>query len=157
MRRKFGLTDGLVQYNKGQNLIQILTKKEIFCVKISLINTSLNPLVSGLALYVQSSPDMLHKGTLQNTKRVSLFSTYVSSTCFGPHRSIIRSVYYKPYSQIWYVVIRVLLDTSSSYEVVLQLRNAYYHIPNLRIRLVINAPDDGPGRSETCPANISAE
>ena len=44
---------------------------------------------------------------------VSLFSIYVSSTCFGPHRSIIRSVFYKLYSQIWYVVIRVLLDTSS--------------------------------------------
>ena len=28
-----------------------------------------------------------------------LFSTYVSSTCFGPHRSIIRSVFYKLYSQ----------------------------------------------------------
>ena len=40
-----------------------------------------------------------------------------SSTCFGPHRSIIRSVLYKLYSQIWYVVIRVLLDTSSRYEV----------------------------------------
>ena len=32
-------------------------------------------------------------------QRVSLFSTYVSSTCFGPHRSIIRSVLYKLYSQ----------------------------------------------------------
>ena len=40
---------------------------------------------------------------------------FVSSTCFGPHRSIIRSVFYKLYSQIWYVVIRVLLDTSSRY------------------------------------------
>ena len=39
-----------------------------------------------------------------------LFSTYISSTYFGPHRSIIRSVSYKLYSQIWYVVIRVLLD-----------------------------------------------
>ena len=34
---------------------------------------------------------------------------------------------------------------------------AYYHIPNLRIQLVQNAPDDGPVRSETCRANISAE
>ena len=30
---------------------------------------------------------------------VSLFGTYVSWTCFGPHRSIIRSVSYKLYSQ----------------------------------------------------------
>ena len=30
---------------------------------------------------------------------VSLFSTYVSSTCFGPHLSITRSVFYKLYSQ----------------------------------------------------------
>ena len=58
-----------------------------------------------------------------------LFSTYVSSTCFGPHRSIIRRVFYKLYLQIWYVVIQ----------------------------LAQNAPDDGPMRSETCRANISAE
>ena len=45
-----------------------------------------------------------------------LFSPYVSSTCFGPHRSTIRSVLYKLYSQIWYVVLLcVLLDTSSCY------------------------------------------
>ena len=59
---------------------------------------------------------------------VSLFSTYVSSTCFGPHRSIIRSVLYKLYSQIWYVVILcVLLDTSSrngwTCRVVLHIQN----------------------------------
>ena len=47
---------------------------------------------------------------------VSLFSTYVSSTYFGPHRSIIRRVLYKLYLQIWYVVLLcVLLDTSSRY------------------------------------------
>ena len=34
---------------------------------------------------------------------------------------------------------------------------AYYHIPNQHIQLVQNAPDDGPMRSETCRANISAE
>ena len=28
---------------------------------------------------------------------------------------------------------------------------------SLQIQLVQNAPDDGPMRSETCPANISAE
>ena len=39
------------------------------------------------------------------------FVTYVSSTCFRPHRSIFRTVFYKVYVQIWYVVIRVLLDT----------------------------------------------
>ena len=48
-----------------------------------------------------------------------LFITYVSSTCFGPHRSIIRSVLYKLYVQIWYVVISILR-----------------HIPNLHIQLV---------------------
>ena len=52
--------------------------------------------------------------------------------------------FYKLYLQILYVVIRVLLDT-------------YYHIPNLQIQLVQNAPEDGPVRSETCRANISAE
>ena len=34
---------------------------------------------------------------------------------------------------------------------------AYYHIPNLHIQLVQNAPDDGPVRSETCRANICDE
>ena len=48
--------------------------------------------------------------------------------------------FYKLYLQIWYVVIRVL-----------------QHIPNLHIQLVKNAPEDGPLRSETCRANISAE
>ena len=32
---------------------------------------------------------------------MSLFITYVSSTCFEPHRSIFRSGLYKLYSQIW--------------------------------------------------------
>ena len=31
------------------------------------------------------------------------------------------------------------------------------HIPDLRIQLVKDAPDDGPMRSETCRANISVE
>ena len=66
-----------------------------------------------------------------------------SSTCFGPDRSIFRGVFYKLYVQIWYVVIRVLLDTSSSYEVVGS---------SLHIQLVKNAPEDGPVRSETCRA-----
>ena len=34
---------------------------------------------------------------------------------------------------------------------------AYYHIPNKRIQLVRNAPDDGPLRSETCRANTRDE
>ena len=62
-----------------------------------------------LCLYMQSNK--IHKVF----QWVSLFSTYVSSKCFGSHRSIIRSVLYKLYLQIWYVVIRVLLDTSSRY------------------------------------------
>ena len=45
----------------------------------------------------------------------------------------------------WYVVIRV------------EYYAQYYHIPNLRIQLVKNAPDDGSVRSETCRANISDE
>ena len=57
--------------------------------------------------------------------------------------------FYKLYSQIWYVVIRVLLDTSS--------RTRITTYQSLRIQLVQNAPDDGPVRSETCRANISAD
>ena len=34
---------------------------------------------------------------------------------------------------------------------------AYYHITNLHIQLVKNAPEDGPVRSETCRANICDE
>ena len=56
--------------------------------------------------------------------------------------------FYKLYSQIWYVLIRALLDKSSRFEVVGR---------NLRIQLVKKAPDDGPVRSETCRANISDE
>jgi hypothetical protein len=48
---------------------------------------------------------------------LSLFITFVSSTCFGTHRSIFRSVFYKLYVQIWHVIIRLLLDTSSRYGV----------------------------------------
>ena len=47
---------------------------------------------------------------------MSLFITYVSSTCFEPHRSIFRRVLQAVFAD-WYVVIRVLLDTSSRYEV----------------------------------------
>ena len=67
---------------------------------------------------------MVHSLYMQSNKVhkvfqwVSLSITYVSSTCFGPHLSIIRSVLYKLYSQIWYVVIRGLLDTSSRYKAV---------------------------------------
>ena len=50
-------------------------------------------------------------------------------------------------SRLWFVVIRVLLDTSSRYEVTARLR----------IRLVQNAPDNGPMRAETCRANIRDE
>ena len=49
---------------------------------------------------------------------IEFYSSHMfSSTCFGPHRSIFRSDFYKLYVQIWYVVIRVLFDTSSRYEV----------------------------------------
>ena len=58
--------------------------------------------------------------------------------------------FYKLYLQIWYVVIRVLLDTSSRYELYLQI---WYVV----IQFVKHAPDDGPVRSETCRANISDE
>ena len=44
------------------------------------------------------------------------FITYVSSTCFEPHRSIIRSVLQAVFAD-WYVVIHVLLDTFRRYEV----------------------------------------
>ena len=45
--------------------------------------------------------------------------------------------FYKLYVQIWYV--------------------PYYHIPNLHILFVQNAPEDGPVMSETCRANICDE
>ena len=82
-------------------------------------------------------------------------STYVSSTCFGPHRSIIRSVLYKVYLRtlVCGTTVRtaghVQLDVSSS------TRITTYQ--SLQVQLVQNVPDDGPMRSETCRANISAE
>ena len=81
-----------------------------------------------------------------------------SSTCFGPHRSIIRSVLYKLYLQtlVCGTTVRttrhvqpLLCDVSSS------TRITTYQ--SLQIQLVQNAPDDGPMSSETCRANIRAD
>ena len=80
-------------------------KHQYFCKKLC-INVFCKPNWS--VIYMQSNK--VH----EVFQWVSLFSTYVSSTCFGPHRSIVRSVLYKLYSQICYVVLLfVLLDTSS--------------------------------------------
>ena len=61
--------------------------------------------------------------------------------------------------RLWYVVLLcVLLDTSSRcklLDVLSSTRITTYQ--SLRLQLVQNAPDDGPMRSETCRANISAE
>ena len=61
--------------------------------------------------------------------------------------------------RLWYLEIRVILDAFNRYKVTAGRveQYAYYHVPNLHIQLVQNAPDDGPMRSETCRANISAE
>ena len=63
---------------------------------------------------------------------LSLFSTYVSSTRFGPHRSIIRSVLYKLYSQT--LVCGTTVRTTRHVQPLLVLAGrveqyAYYHIP----------------------------
>ena len=44
-----------------------------------------------------------------------LFITYVRSTCFGPHWPIFRSIFYKLYVQIWYVVLLYVLHTKSAH------------------------------------------
>ena len=61
---------------------------------------------------------------------VSLFITYVSSTCFEPHRSIFRSVLQAVFADCGNVVIRVLLDTSSRYEVVGRTVWLYHIFPH---------------------------
>ena len=66
-----------------------------------------------LVIYMQSNK--IHNVVLMSKFYSALF---VSSTCFRPHRSITGSVLYKLYSQILYVVISVLLDTSSRYNFV---------------------------------------
>ena len=56
--------------------------------------------------------------------------------------------------RIWYVVIHVLLDTSSRYGWTCRVvRTVVPHTKSLRIQLVQNASDDGPIRSEICLAN----
>ena len=56
----------------------------------------------------------------------------------------------------WYVVLLcVLLDTSSRYGWTCRVVRVLPHT-NLRIQLVKDTPDDGPMRSETCRANVSA-
>ena len=63
---------------------------------------------------------------------------------------------------LWYVVIRVLLDTSSRYKAVgrtvlsttLSSSTRITTYQSLQIQLIQNAPDDGPMRSETCRAKL---
>ena len=82
----------------------------------------LSPIQSHLNSARMSNPNYFRcniYAVQQDTQSVlmSLFITYVSSTCFGPHRSIIRSVLQAVFADL-VLVIRVLLDTSSRYEVV---------------------------------------
>ena len=76
----------------------------------------------------------------------SFFNEWVySSRVFARHVSDLTGpssgASYKLYLQIWYVVLLVLLDTSSRYEVVGRTTTT----------------DDGPVRSETCRANTRDE
>ena len=89
-----------------------------------------------LVIYMQSNK--IHSVVLMSKFYSALF---VSSTCFGPHLSIIRSVLYKLYLQT--LVCGTIVRTTT--------------YQSLRIHLVQNAPDDGQMRSETCRANLSAE
>ena len=102
----------------------------------------------------------MQSNKIHNVVLMSKFysALFVSSTCFGAHRSIIRSVLYKLYSQalVCGTTVRTTrhvqplrLDVSSS------TRIATYQ--SLRIQLVQDAPDDGPMTFETSSANISAE
>ena len=94
--------------------------------------------VSSCNMYIYSNK--IHSMVLMSKFYSALF---VSSTRFGPHRSIIRSVLYKLYSQTL-VCGNTRTHSSTTYQI-------------LQIQLVQNAPDDGPMRSETCRANLSAE
>ena len=80
----------------------------------------------------------------QDTHNV-LMSKFIHYICLARHISDLigpsSGAFYKLYLQIWYVVLPVLLDASSHYEAVGR----------------INAPEDGPVRSETCRANICDE
>ena len=80
---------------------------------------------------------------------MSLFSTNVSSTCFGPHQSIFRSVFYKLYVQT------LVCGNTRTTRHIQPLRSNDWMC--LHIQLVKNAPEDGLVRSETCRANMSAE
>ncbi len=89
---------------------------------------------------------------------------YVSPTCFGPHRSIFRSVLQAVFADLLWAntrttrhvqPLRSCRKTSVTAGRVEQY--AYYHITNLQIELVKNAPEDGLGNYEICQANISAE
>ena len=82
-----------------------------------------------LCLYMQSNK--IHKVF----QWVSLFSTYVSSTCFGSHRSIIRSVLQAVFADL------VCGNTHTT-----------RHVQPLRLDV-----SSSTVRSETCRANISAE
>ena len=70
---------------------------------------------------------------------MSLFMTCFTSTCFGPHRSIIRSVLQAVFADL------VCGNTHSS---------TTYHMCKYSLQ---NALDDGSVRSETCRANTRDE
>ena len=70
---------------------------------------------SQIGEYYYSNLYAVQQDTQSDFLWVSLFSTCVSSTCFGPHPSIIRSVLQAVFAD-WYVVIRVLLVTFGRYE-----------------------------------------
>ena len=104
---------------------------------------------------------LIHLYHVYSPTRYTMWSQWISfnlhlsfsCTCFGPHRSIIRIVLYKLYSQtlVCGTTVRtsrhvqpLRLDVSSS------RRITTYQ--SLQIQLPQNAPDDGPMRSETCTA-----
>ena len=94
--------------------------------------------------------------------RYTMWSLWVS---FNQHLSLARHVsdLTSPSSgafctscvcRLWYVVIRVLFDTSSPYKVVGRTSMHITTYQSLQTQLLQNAPDDGPTRSETCRAKL---
>ena len=84
-------------------------------IEIQAMNSRLDIVGSVYHLVTYMQSNKIHSVVLMSKFYSALF---VSSTCFGPHRSIVRSVLYELYVQIWYVVLLcVLLDTSSRYKV----------------------------------------
>ena len=141
------------------------TWRALLTIIIKILSKSLNKTVSPVVGYKMSNTE-IKKYLCSPTRYTKCFnewvllSPYISSTYFGIHRSIIRNVSYKLYSQTLVCgntrTTRHAQPLQSNGWTCRVVRTVVPHTKSART-VWKNAPEVGPVRSETCRANISAE